>query len=106
MASRSRKKTVSRQRSRSSSTTTRIGCLVTLPHYPAASGRLYACRMAEEAQAPLDEETEERIEHPVSAEAERETRLTPSQAVEGMRIRVPVRGNRKLRTLIERVNVD
>ncbi|HEY2938022.1 MAG TPA: hypothetical protein VGJ25_15565 [Gaiellaceae bacterium] len=62
--------------------------------------------MAEEAQAPLDEETEERIEHPVSAEAERETRLTPAQAVEGMRIRVPVRGNRKLRTLIDRVNSD
>src|SRR6059036_3880825 len=62
--------------------------------------------MAEEAQAPLDEETEERIEHPVSAEAERETRLTPAQAVEGMRIRVPVRGNRKLRTLIDRVNAD
>ncbi len=55
---------------------------------------------------PLDEETEERIEHPVSAEAERETRLTPAQAVEGMRIRLPVRGNRKLRALIERVNAD
>jgi uncharacterized protein len=55
---------------------------------------------------PLDKETEERIDHPVSAEAERETRLTPSQAVEGMRIRVPERGNRKLRTLIERVNAD
>jgi len=55
---------------------------------------------------PLDKETEERIDHPVSAEAERETRLTPGQAVEGMRIRVPERGNRKLRTLIERVNAD
>src|SRR5947208_747422 len=54
----------------------------------------------------LDRETEERIEQPVSAEAERETRLTPAQAVEQMRIRVPVRGNRKLRTLIERVNAD
>ena len=54
----------------------------------------------------LDKETEERIEQPVSAEAERETRLTPAQAVEGMRIRVPVRGNRKLRTLLERVNAD
>jgi uncharacterized protein len=55
---------------------------------------------------PLDEETEARIEHPVSAEAERETRLTPSEAVDAMRIRVPERGNRKLRTLIERVNAD
>ncbi len=54
----------------------------------------------------LDPQTEERIEQPVSAEAERETRLTPAQAIEQMRIRVPVRGNRKLRTLIERVNDD
>ncbi len=54
----------------------------------------------------LDPETEERIEQPASHEAERETRLTPAEAVERMRIRVPVRGNRKLRTLIERVNED
>src|SRR2546421_7974733 len=54
----------------------------------------------------LDPETEERIEQPVSAEAERETRLTPAQAVSQMRINVPVRGNRKLRTLVERVNAD
>jgi len=54
----------------------------------------------------LDRKTEERIEQPVSAEAERETRLTPAQAVEAMRIRIPVRGNRKLRTLVERVNAD
>jgi hypothetical protein len=54
----------------------------------------------------LDKETEERIEQPVSAEAEREARLTPSQAVERMRINVPTRANRKLRTLIERVNAD
>ena len=54
----------------------------------------------------LDRQTEERIEQPVSAEAERETRLTPAQAVAGMRINVPARGNRKLRTLLERVNDD
>src|ERR671930_2548229 len=54
----------------------------------------------------LDPTTEERIEQPVSAEAERETRLTPAQAVAQMRINVPVRGNRKLRTLLERVNAD
>jgi uncharacterized protein len=54
----------------------------------------------------LDPETEERIEQPVSAEGEHEARLTPAQAVERMRIRVPERGNRKLRRLIERVNDD
>ncbi len=54
----------------------------------------------------LDPETEERIDQPVSEEAERETRLTPAQAVDRMRIRLPVRGNKKLRTLIERVNGD
>jgi len=54
----------------------------------------------------VDEETAERIDQPIPEEAERETRLTPSEAVERMRINVPVRGNRKLRTLIERVNAD
>ncbi len=54
----------------------------------------------------LDRETEKRIEQPVSEEAERETRLTPSEAVAQMRIRVPVRANRKLRTIVERVNKD
>src|SRR5207247_7624942 len=54
----------------------------------------------------LDRETEERIEQPVSAEAERETRLTPAEAVAQMRINVPVRGNRKLRRILERVNAD
>ena len=54
----------------------------------------------------LDRETEERIEQPASAEAERETRLTPAEAVAQMRINVPARGNRKLRTTIERANAD
>src|SRR5215204_2259599 len=54
----------------------------------------------------LDRETEERIDQPIPAEAERETRLTPAEAVEKMRINVPSRANRKLRTLIERVNDD
>jgi metal-dependent HD superfamily phosphatase/phosphodiesterase len=54
----------------------------------------------------MDEETAERIDQPVAAEAEREVRLTPEEAIERMRINVPVRGNRKLRTLIERVNAD
>jgi metal-dependent HD superfamily phosphatase/phosphodiesterase len=54
----------------------------------------------------LDRETEQRIEQPVSPEARRETRLTPAQAVEQMRINVPPRANRKLRTIVERVNAD
>src|SRR3954471_22347413 len=54
----------------------------------------------------LDKETEERIEKPIPEEAERETRLTPDQAVRQMKINVPVRGNRKLRKLLERVNND
>ena len=43
---------------------------------------------------------------PVSREAESELRMTPAEAVARMRIRVPERGNRKLRALIERVNED
>jgi uncharacterized protein len=54
----------------------------------------------------LDVETQERIEQPVSAEAEREARLTPAEAVAQMRIRVPVRANRTLRQVIDRVNHD
>jgi hypothetical protein len=54
----------------------------------------------------LDPETEERIESPVSEEAEQEIRLTPAEAVARMKINVPARGNRKLRTLISRVNED
>ena len=54
----------------------------------------------------LDKETADRIDQPIPEEAEREARLTPSDAIERMRINVPVRGNRKLRTVIERVNAD
>jgi metal-dependent HD superfamily phosphatase/phosphodiesterase len=56
--------------------------------------------------AELDRETQERIEEPVSDEAERETRLTPAEAIGQMRINVPARANRKLTTLLERVNAD
>jgi metal-dependent HD superfamily phosphatase/phosphodiesterase len=35
-----------------------------------------------------------------------DTRLTPGEAVSSMTIRVPTRGNRRLRRLIERVNAD
>ena len=54
----------------------------------------------------IDKKTADRIDQPVAEEAEHETRLTPAEAAERMRINVPVRGNRKLRTLIERVNDD
>jgi uncharacterized protein len=54
----------------------------------------------------IDPETEKRIDHPVSAEAQREVLLTPAEAVKQMRIRVPVRANKKLRTVIDRVNKD
>jgi hypothetical protein len=56
--------------------------------------------------AELDKETQERIDEPVSEQAEEETRLTPSEAIAQMRIRVPTRANRKLATLLERVNAD
>jgi uncharacterized protein len=49
---------------------------------------------------------EDLIEEPVSAEALRETRLTPAEAVAGMAIRLPVRGNRALRRILERANAD
>src|SRR3954471_21468565 len=54
----------------------------------------------------LDPEIEQRIEGPVSPEAVRETRLTPADAIVGMRIRLPERGNRKLRRVLDRVNND
>jgi metal-dependent HD superfamily phosphatase/phosphodiesterase len=57
-------------------------------------------------ETQLDPETRDRIAAPASAEAERETRLTPSEAVRQMRIRVPVRANKKLRTVVDRVNKD
>ena len=57
-------------------------------------------------ETPLDPKTQERIDDPVSEEAERETRLTPAEAIAHMRIRVPERGNRKLGKLLERVNRD
>src|SRR5207253_8099940 len=65
------------------------------------SARQYASCMA------VEPTPEELIEHPAEAvEVERETRMTPAEATARMRIRVPTRGNRKLRSLIERVNAD
>ncbi len=54
----------------------------------------------------LDPETQERIAEPASEEAQREVRLTPTEAVARMRINVPVRRNDKLRRVIDRVNHD
>jgi metal-dependent HD superfamily phosphatase/phosphodiesterase len=54
----------------------------------------------------LDPESERRIAEPASADAVREARLTPKEAVEHMRIRLPERGNRDLRRLLERANAD
>jgi uncharacterized protein len=54
----------------------------------------------------LDPEIEQRIEEPVSDTAVREARLTPAEAVEHMRIRLPERGNRTLRRVLERANAD
>src|ERR1051326_6820164 len=54
----------------------------------------------------LDPNTAQRSGPLPAPEARRETRLTPAQAVAQMRINVPVRGNRKLRRILERVNED
>ena len=51
-------------------------------------------------------EVVENASGPLSDEALRDTRLTPADAVAGMHIRVPARGNRKLRHLLERVEAD
>jgi hypothetical protein len=62
--------------------------------------------MSSDEEQGLDAETEHRIDTPVADEAVRETRLTPAQAVEKMHINLPVRGNRKLRRLMDRVDDD
>ncbi len=62
--------------------------------------------MSDEHAGDLDPEIEHRIDGPVSAEAVRETRLTPAEAIAGMRIRLPERGNRKLRRVLDRANND
>ena len=54
----------------------------------------------------LDKELRERIEEPASEEAEREARLSPAEATAQMRINVPAQRNRRLLTLLTRVNED
>jgi metal-dependent HD superfamily phosphatase/phosphodiesterase len=65
---------------------------------------------AERAGVPEPEESPAGAEpdpgKSVSVRAERETRMTPREAVRDMRINVPVRGNRRLREVIERANGD
>ena len=53
----------------------------------------------------LDPTTEERIDEPVAQEAERETLLTPAQAIEQMRINAP-RGQQEAPAVLDRVNAD
>jgi metal-dependent HD superfamily phosphatase/phosphodiesterase len=57
---------------------------------------------------PDQQEPEELIidEAPPPDELAREARMTPAQAVAQMRIRVPARGNRKLRSVLDLVNAD
>ena len=50
-------------------------------------------------------EPEEVVEVPPT-DVVAEARLTPSEAIEPMQLRLPARGNRKLRRLAERVNAD
>jgi metal-dependent HD superfamily phosphatase/phosphodiesterase len=47
-----------------------------------------------------------RSEQGVSLEVERSARMAPAEAVAGMRIRIPVRGNRTLREILARANGD
>src|SRR3970040_788242 len=65
--------------------------------------------LSEETEAQPDEPPSAAVESasgPLSEEAVRDTRLTPAEAVAGMRIRVPARGNRKLKLLLEKVEAD
>ena len=62
--------------------------------------------MEPDQQQDAEVDPEEAIPPPIPAEAEREVRLTPAEAVSRMRINIPVRRNEKLRRLIGRVNRD
>jgi len=46
------------------------------------------------------------IEESLAIETAYETLLTPTAAIEAMHLRVPARGNRKLRKLLEKINAD
>jgi uncharacterized protein len=53
-----------------------------------------------------DSEEEPPLEPPARVEIVHEAQLTPAEATAAMRIRVPVRGNRDLRRVLERANAD
>ena len=56
---------------------------------------------------PVDSDSDDAVETlPDVATATYETRLTPGEAVSAMHLRVPARGNRKLRRLLEKVDAD
>jgi metal-dependent HD superfamily phosphatase/phosphodiesterase len=61
--------------------------------------------VSEEPQAAPENDLEEPIPEP-SSEGVFQTRLAPAEAVAAMHIRVPARGNRKLRRLLEKVDAD
>jgi metal-dependent HD superfamily phosphatase/phosphodiesterase len=54
---------------------------------------------------PPEHEPEDVVEVP-PADIAAEARLTPAEAIAPMQLRIPVRGNRKLRRVVERVNAD
>src|SRR4249920_221508 len=65
--------------------------------------------LEQDPDAHLDDALPEGVQDaagPLSEEAVRDTRLTPAEAVAGMHIRVPARGNRKLRLLLEKAEAD
>ena len=66
----------------------------------------YAQAVEPDDQPAVEIDVDEAIPPPIPAEAEREVRLTPAEAVSRMRINVPVRRNERLRRLIGRVNRD
>jgi uncharacterized protein len=56
--------------------------------------------------AATEGDADQVIEESLALESAYETRLTPAEAVAGMHVRVPARGNRKLRRVLEHVNAD
>jgi uncharacterized protein len=55
---------------------------------------------------PDDGDTDQVIEESLALESAYATLLTPSEAVEAMHLRVPARGNRKLRRVLEKIDGD
>jgi uncharacterized protein len=53
-----------------------------------------------------DGDTDEVIEESLALEGASDTLLTPGEAVAGMHLRVPARGNRKLRRILEKIEAD